>query len=107
MIIIAQKLMEIHEKNIIHNDLKSDNIIVSHPGANGLPDVSLIDFGICRYIGERLALTAGASHNSFPWMAPEVLTGEPCTPAADTYSFGVLLRTAANYLRKKLRIILL
>ncbi|XP_071531462.1 tyrosine-protein kinase yes-like [Panulirus ornatus] len=83
----GRQLLEIHEKDIIHNDFKTNNIIVSGP--TEAPVVNIIDLGIACGEGENARL---ACHQpDFPWIAPEVAAGGPSTKASDVYSFGFLM----------------
>ncbi|CAE8639872.1 unnamed protein product, partial [Polarella glacialis] len=68
--------MHIHEKNIIHRDVKPDNILVSH--RRGCIIVKLCDFGLAKICGGKddvaaslKASTRGIGTNG--WMAPEVI----------------------------------
>ncbi|XP_071520496.1 serine/threonine-protein kinase B-raf-like [Panulirus ornatus] len=81
------RLLEIHEKQIIHNDFKSDNIIIS--GTTEAPEVNIIDFGLACSQGKEVGLECDQS--DFPWIAPEVTIGGPSTTASDVYSFGYLM----------------
>ena len=82
-----------HQANIVHRDLKPENIMYD-------PDtkqVKLLDFGIATdtQTGADERLTrAGFFVGSLMYVAPEALSGELVTPAADQYS----LATIAYYL---------
>jgi eukaryotic-like serine/threonine-protein kinase len=82
-----------HQANIVHRDLKPENVMYD-------PDtklVKLLDFGIATdtQTGADERLTrAGFFVGSLMYVAPEALSGELVTPAADQYS----LATIAYYL---------
>ena len=81
----ARALDYIHSNRIIHRDIKPENI---HIGTAGV--VKLMDFGIAK--GDDLSRTQPGYVLGTPYyMAPEQVRGEPLTPQADVYSFGVLL----------------
>ena len=82
--------LEICEKhNIIHRDIKVDNIFVS---ANG--DYKLGDFGIAK----QLEATQGemSKKGTLMYMAPEVFRGEKYNKTADIYSLGIVLYRLLN-----------
>lgn len=87
LIIIAEKLTEIHEKNVVHNDLKADNITAVT--TEGEVDFNVIDFGLSKMSGDILYING--DRRRYHWMAPEVLAGQPCLPASDVYSYGALM----------------
>ena len=82
--------LEICEKhNIIHRDIKVDNIFVS---ANG--DYKLGDFGIAK----QLEATQGemSKKGTLMYMAPEVFRGDKYNKTADIYSLGIVLYRLLN-----------
>ena len=73
-----------HEGGIVHGDLKADNIVVAgEPGR-----AKLLDFGLS-VADEEIA--PGEIWGTPAYMAPELLRGEPRTPATDRFALGVLL----------------
>ena len=85
---ICQALVVCHGNNIIHRDIKIDNILVSREGY-----YKLVDFGISKHIGADLARTlAGA----YPYMAPEIPRLEPYDGQADIYSLGMVVYRLLN-----------
>lgn len=83
---LAQGLAYMHEKHIVHLDVKPENIMVDlKPGHDGLA-VKLTDFDLARNVRTGGRLRAGtASH-----MAPEQLTGGKVSFANDIFAFGVI-----------------
>lgn len=86
LIEIAKKVDEIHSKNIIHNDLKIDNITVTK---NPNLQFHVIDLGLGSYNGEVLGVKDNLDLPK--WMAPEYARDEPTTPNNDIFSFGYLM----------------
>ena len=86
--LIVQQLLDglaaLHGADIIHGDVKTDNVLIGHDG-----DVKLIDFGLAHVHGE--TPTTRIVSGTPDYMAPEVIRGEGSTPASDTYACGVIL----------------
>ncbi|MBQ7544330.1 MAG: protein kinase [Synergistaceae bacterium] len=76
-------------KNVIHRDIKPDNIFVSEYG-----DYKLGDFGVARHI-ERM--NAEMSEKGTPtYMAPEIFNHQPYGPSVDLYSLGIVMYRYLN-----------
>jgi serine/threonine protein kinase len=87
MIKIARAVQFAHERGVQHCDLKPANILLD---GSGEPFVS--DFGLARVVARSGALRKAAFHGgTFGWMAPEQLTEQPLTMAADVFSLGAML----------------
>lgn len=84
-------LEEAHRQNIIHRDIKPDNIIVNVT-ASGLR-VKLLDFGIAKLRDDSAGnLTQTGSILGTPYyMSPEQCLGEELDSRSDVYSLGVVL----------------
>ena len=86
---ICRALELCHRKNIIHRDIKPQNILISDNG-----DFKLGDFGISRTMEKT---TGGMSKKgTYKYMAPEVFRGEDYDSTADIYSLGIVLYMLLN-----------
>jgi len=98
---IASALTRAHDRGIIHRDLKTANIVVTPQGL-----VKVLDFGLAKQVGSgifegstRSFVTAeGASSVSgtLPYMAPEILRGDPADHRSDLWALGVVLYESAS-----------
>ncbi|MCL1791682.1 MAG: protein kinase [Peptococcaceae bacterium] len=77
------------KNNIIHRDIKSDNIFVSQHG-----DYKLGDFGIARQV-ER-TMSGMSKKGTYSTMAPEVFKGKPYGASVDTYALGIVMYSLLN-----------
>ena len=82
---IARSLEHIHTQNIIHRDIKPDNVHITTAGA-----VKLMDFGISK-MQNSTRTTTGVVMGTPYYMAPEQVLGKNITPLVDVYAFGVLM----------------
>ncbi len=83
---IAGALHYAHHRNIIHRDIKPQNILFHE---NGSP--VLTDFGIAKTLGSSTIMTrTGLSIGTPRYMSPEQIRGQQVDARADLYSFGVL-----------------
>ena len=81
---VLQGLDAAHRADVLHRDVKPDNILVAHDDS-----VFLVDFGIAKIAGD-IALTATDTVMGTPeFMAPERFLGDPVGPAADLWALGV------------------
>ncbi|WP_431897790.1 serine/threonine-protein kinase [Nonomuraea sp. bgisy101] len=88
---VATALTAIHAAGVVHRDLKPSNVLLSPIGPR------VIDFGIARALDEIGGVTGTGELIGTPrYMAPEVLRGEPVSPACDVFSWGCLMAFAAS-----------
>ena len=86
---IAMGLARAHDFEVIHRDLKPDNIFVTLAGPNR-ELVKLLDFGIARSMHDSRLTNAGEIFGTPQYMAPERITSIDAGPAADLYALGVI-----------------
>ena len=87
---VASALSSAHRKQIVHRDLKSDNLMLATE--DGRRVVKLVDFGIAKTFDESTQLTAAGYMLGTPhYMSPEQAAGKPVDHRADLYSLGVIL----------------
>ncbi|MDG4820888.1 protein kinase [Asanoa sp. WMMD1127] len=81
---VADALAYLHGRGVVHGDIKPANLLVPADGGR----VRVTDFGVAR----RLAHGRPAVIHATPeYVAPEVVAGEPASPAADVYALGIVL----------------
>nr|SBO99729.1 putative serine/threonine protein kinase [Nonomuraea gerenzanensis] len=88
---VATALTAIHAAGVVHRDLKPSNVLLSPVGPR------VIDFGIARALDTLGGVTGTGELVGTPrYMAPEVLRGDPVSPACDVFSWGCLVAFAAS-----------
>lgn len=83
---ISEGMCYLHDRNILHHDLKSQNILLDNKGR-----AKLTDFGISILKSENSTFGKWEDEGSYRWLAPEVLLSEINTKASDVYSYGMVL----------------
>ena len=78
----ALGLLKMHSKNVLHRDIKSDNILCSRNG-----DVKIADLGFSVFLSKQVEnrkTQKGTAH----WMPPEIIQGITYSKEVDVWSFG-------------------
>ena len=93
---IVDGLHHAHERGIIHRDLKPANVAITPEGR-----IKILDFGLAKRLRDedlkdvtrsQLSLTdKGVIAGTLPYMAPEVLQGQPADARSDIWALGIIL----------------
>ena len=83
---VGEALIEVHEKGLLHTDLKPDNLFITGEGR-----YVILDFGTARTYGEQAPWTGVAAVS--PGYSPleQYQKGQRLTPAADVYALAATL----------------
>ncbi|XP_077284832.1 serine/threonine-protein kinase D3 isoform X2 [Arctopsyche grandis] len=84
---ILVALKHLHSKNIVHCDLKPENVLLSSD--SDFPQVKLCDFGFARIIGEKSFRRSVVGTPAY--LAPEVLRNKGYNRSLDMWSVGVIV----------------
>lgn len=80
----------LHEKGVVHFDLKCENLLVNMRDPHR-PVCKIGDMGLSKV--KHQTLVSGGVRGTLPWMAPELLSGKSgmVTDKIDVYSFGIVM----------------
>ncbi|XP_028290286.1 serine/threonine-protein kinase 17A [Gouania willdenowi] len=83
---ILEGVTFLHQNNVVHLDLKPQNILLTSSSPIG--DIKIVDFGLSRMISSNQELREIMGTPEY--VAPEILNYEPISTATDMWSVGVL-----------------
>lgn len=83
-----------HGRSIAHRDIKPANLFCHRTAAG--ESIQILDFGTAKIVGPKRSIAQevtrhGALIGTPRYMSPEQVRGEALTPAADIYSFGLVM----------------
>jgi serine/threonine protein kinase len=80
---VGAGLDALHTAGIVHRDLKPSNIILDAEGT-----AMLTDFGLAKGRAYTVLTKPGQVMGTIDYLAPELIKGEPASPATDIYALG-------------------
>ena len=88
---VLRALHEAHEKNIIHRDIKPQNVMVLGDGK-----IKVMDFGIAKLPNTETVTVTDKAVGTVYYMSPEQASGEELDPRSDIYSLGAMMYELAT-----------
>ncbi|GAB9475841.1 Serine/threonine-protein phosphatase 6 regulatory ankyrin repeat subunit, partial [Globisporangium polare] len=88
---VALGLQYLHENNVVHNELRCNNVLI---GADGTSKIT--NFGLSSILGCAEVQIEPAKQEAVHWRSPEYLRGDRPTLASDIYSFAMLIVEAVT-----------
>ncbi|MGI5865053.1 MAG: protein kinase domain-containing protein [Myxococcales bacterium] len=92
---ICDALEAAHAVGVVHRDLKPENVLLV-TGADGEPQVKLVDFGIAQLVECAPETLAGGIVGTPEYMAPEQWGEEPVDGRTDLYALGAIAYAMAT-----------
>ncbi len=86
---LLEALAHMHSKNLVHRDVKPDNLVV-----DGTGEARLVDFDLSGPPSERFSQKVRLG--TIAYIAPEQIRGQSPSPASDIYSAGIMLYWAIS-----------
>ncbi len=83
---LCEALSAAHEKEIVHRDIKGDNIMLTSKS-----QTKIMDFGLAKLKGASKLTKTGSTIGTVGYMSPEQAQGKEVDRRTDIFSFGVVL----------------
>jgi serine/threonine protein kinase/Tfp pilus assembly protein PilF len=85
--LIAKGLKAAHDKNIVHRDIKPQNIMLT----GGASNIKIMDFGLAKLKSGAGLTKTGTSLGTLSYMSPEQVQGIATDQRSDIWSLGIVL----------------
>ena len=89
---MCQGLLAFHKRNILHRDIKSDNVFLAYNG-----DVKLADLGFSVFLSEQKS-NRTTQCGTLNWLAPEIISGQQYSKSVDIWALGITAYEVAKFL---------
>lgn len=83
---VAAGLEALHERELVHRDVKAANILLAQDGK-----ALLTDFGLAKGRAYTVLTRPGEVMGTLEYLAPELIKGQPAVPASDVYALGCVV----------------
>lgn len=83
---IASALDHLHDRGLVHLDVKPQNVLITPEGT-----VRLIDFGLAQRAGAPQEMIGGSTFGTAAYLSPEQACGDPVDAATDVYALGCVV----------------
>jgi serine/threonine protein kinase len=89
---ILEALAYLHEKGIVHGDIKLENMLINRSEGEKIPVVKLCDFGLSRILDQKtgkflMTIPVGSAS----YMAPEIKSNSYVNEKIDMWALGIVL----------------
>ncbi len=85
-LLISDALQAAHQQDIIHRDIKSENIMVTPTN-----QIKVMDFGLAKLKGSVKLTKTSSTAGTMGYMSPECIHGKAVDARSDIFSFGIVL----------------
>lgn len=87
----ARGIVAAHERDVVHGDIKPNNILVGYDGR-----VRVADFGLARMIAQSARSSRPRIMGTPDFMAPELWNGELATKSSDVFAFSKTIASSLS-----------
>jgi serine/threonine protein kinase len=93
---IASGMYHLHRHNIIHRDLATRNVLLTHSSGEGEPKIT--DFGMSRFLETNSIAQTKSDIGPVCWMAPESIARRTYSKKSDVWSYGIVCKFSPRFL---------